>query len=479
MNTRTAPIVSLVKSETPLPHSIEAEQALLGLIMLNNDVFDDVDEAVMPEHFYVPFHEVVFETMRSLLRRGYEASPLTLRDSLRKREEYEEGEDLIEHLIDLAENASLSSDVKALAHIISNHHRQRRLIAVAQEILHKSSLQVTPEDTDELLFEAEANLYQIGEERGIKEFDEWGNALQEVVSQIYGHHDDDKGIIGVTTGLASLDEMTGGFVNSDLIILAGRPAMGKTALALNMAFHAAQAKKLGKTGGAGVGIFSMEMATSQLMLRFVSGASKIDGNRMWRGGLKAAELDKLQRVSQGLTQLPIVIDDSAALDIDVIRSKARRMVRKHRVGMIVVDYLQLMQCQRVARNGRVQEISAISQGLKAMAKELDIPVLALSQLSRANETRRDSKRPQLSDLRDSGSIEQDADMVMFIHREDYYLARQFGLKETWAVEQQALMRKHEGAAELIIGKYRKGATGSIGLRFDAASTRFYGLEKNA
>jgi len=472
---RLKPVVQAISGAVE-PHSIEAEQALLGAIMLDNNLLDEVDAILRPHQFYVPFHEQIFETIQHLVGKGWEASPLTLRDSLRKRETFDSDGELIDHLTKLAENASLSRDISALAEIIQNHHQQRHLLGVARQLGAEAAKQLTPEDTEELIAETEAALFEVGESGGRRDEVNWDAGLEETILDIFDGHDGDRKLLGSTSGIEQLDNVTGGFRRSDLIVLAGRPSMGKTALVMNWAFSAAQAMRNGEEGGAGVGIFSLEMSREQLMLRFVAGASELDGDRMSRGQLNDAELAKLEAKTRQLKGLNIVIDDTPALHINTLRSRARRMVRKHNIGVIVVDYIQLMQGTR--RNGdsnRVQEISEISRGLKSIARELDVPVIALSQLSRAVESR-DNKRPQLSDLREGGSIEQDADVVMFIYREEYYKEKQFGPRNQWTEEQKALMRKIQGQAELSISKNRKGATANVALRFYPGATRFTGVE---
>ena len=455
------------------PHSIEAEQALLGAIMLDNKLMDEVDAILRPHHFYVPFHEQIYETMQHLIGKGWAASPLTLRDSLRQREVFETDGDLIDHLTQLAENASLATDISALAHIVHNHHQQRQLLGVARQLGTEASGQLTPEDTEQLINDTEQSLFTLTETSVRGDAQQLRAPLKVVLDKAYEAKARGTGLLGVTSGLIDLDKKLGGFQHSDLIILAARPSMGKTALAINVAYNAAKALMEEKQGGTAVGVFSLEMSADQLAARILASAAEIPSTKMDRGELTEPQLDQLAATVQGLSEMQVVIDDTPALHIAALRSRARRMVRRHNVGLIVVDYIQLMQGSRGSADGnRVQEISEISQGLKSVARELNIPIIALSQLSRAVESR-ENKRPQLSDLRESGSIEQDADVVMFIYREEYYKEKQFGPPNQWTEEQKAVMKKIHGVAELLISKNRKGPTGGLMLQFTPETTTFH------
>lgn len=456
------------------PHSVEAEQAILGALMLNNRLYDDLQGILLAGHFYVPFHARVFEAMEHLIGKGWKADPLTVRETIKDRATFEKDTDLMGHFTAMVENASLTTDVRAAAEIIYNHHLQRSLIDLGAGLANEAAADATPEETHSLITSTESSLFKLAESGSSSEAQTLKNPIKAVIDQAHEARQNEGSITGVVSKFSKLDQMLGGFQRSDLIILAARPSMGKTAFVVNTAYNAARALASKDAGGAAVGIFSLEMSAEQLAGRILSSATGIDGNKLAKGQLDENDFTRLQAAAGELADLSLVIDDTAQLHINALRSRARRMKRQYNVGMIIVDYLQLMQAGS-GRGGdfnRVQEISEISKGLKAIARELDVPVIALSQLSRAVEGR-DNKRPQLSDLRESGSIEQDADLVMFLYREEYYKEKQFGPPSGWTPEQKALMKKIHGVAELLISKNRKGPTGAVYLQFTPHTTTFH------
>jgi len=462
----------------PPPHNIEAEQALLGAMMYNNKSYDELGGTIQAQHFYVPFHGEVFEAMETLINRGREASPITLRQVL-KSAAFDTEADLLSHLTTMLENADYVEDMKTLAEVVHTTYVQRQLLALGQNVSRNASAAHSMPETQEVVEEASGELFALGETGASSNTVRNLRApLQEVIARAEEARKNSSGITGVATQMTDLDNLIGGLQKSDLVILAARPSMGKTAFAVNVAYNAARVFSKNGANGAGVGVFSMEMGADQLAARILSSAASINSQHLATGKMSDADFGRLVAVSGELADLPIYIDDTPALSINAVRSRARRMKRQYGIGMLVVDYLQLMQGSSAAsKNNRVQEISEISQGLKTIARELNIPVMALSQLSRAVENR-DNKRPQLSDLRESGSIEQDADIVMFLYREDYYLDKQLGLgaEEGGDEKLQQMADRLEsvrGKTEVLVSKNRKGATGTIALSFQPETTTFH------
>lgn len=456
-------IVSLSKAKSA-PHSVEAEQALLGSIFLNNNVFHELEGLLKPVDFYVQAHGTVFESISQIMERGFVADPVTIADFL--------GPDTLDKiggnnfLMELAERATTIINTKSYAKIIHSHAVERQLIDVGTELVNKA---YAPEGSnpDDLINHAEAELFKIAEGGAANSsYVSLREPLVNVIEQLEKVRASDSKITGVSTGFRDLDGLLGGWQNSELIILAARPSMGKTAFALNIAYNAAKALAENVPGGAGVAVFSLEMSAEQLAGRVLSSAASINLSDMAQGKIDGEKFGRLVQASDELSRLNLFIDDTPQLHISALRSRARRLKRQHNIGMIVVDYLQLM---RGTADNRVQEVSEISQGLKGIARELDMPVIALSQLSRSVESR-DNKRPQLSDLRESGSIEQDADVVTFLYREDYYLEKKIGANPT--PEDQEQLEKVRGQGELLISKNRKGATSAVRLMFDGPTTSF-------
>ena len=466
-----------------LPHSIEAEQQLLGAILTNNDVFDRIASIVRPEHFYDPVHARIFETAAARIQKNALASPVTLKAFLEDDEGLRElgGPAYLARLAGAAISAFAARDYAQMIHDLAV---RRELIQVGQDISAKAARVDVDSEPGEQIVEAEQKLYQLAEQgQSESGFQSFLKAVTDAVNVANAAYQREGGLAGVATGLADMDHKLGGLHASDLLILAGRPSMGKTSLATNIAFNVAKAYKRGKLSdgtegavdGGVVGFFSLEMSAEQLAGRILAEASEISSHKIRQGDMNETEFRRFVEAAKELEACPLFIDDTPALPISQVAARARRLKRTHGLDLLIVDYLQLM---RGTADNRVQEIAEISMGLKAIAKELDIPVMALSQLSRQVESR-DDKRPQLSDLRESGSIEQDADVVMFVFREEYYVEREKPSEdklEDMAAWQERMARLH-GKAEVIIGKQRHGPIGTVELAFESQFTRFGNLVK--
>lgn len=454
------------------PHSSEVEQALLGLLMLNNDYFDEIEGYLLQDHFYVKFHGAIFDTIHVLLQKGFEASPMTIRENMKNT--YEGDGDLVEHLASIMENASHAFRVKDLATIILNYYQQRQLIHIGEELI--SDAKDVPVANQEsaiqnLMDATEHRIFQLTERGTSNTFQDLKNPIINVLHSIEEAKKHKGKLVGVTTGLKKMDEMLGGLHPGELVIVAARPSMGKTALAINYAQNAAAALKNENSSGAAVGVFSMEMSAEQLTTRIMASEARVDSHKIVDGTIEEDDFQRLMMCANTLREMPIIIDDTPQLPISALRSRVRKMKRQYDIGMVIVDYLQLMKGSSNRPESRVQEISEISQGLKSIAREMNLPVVALSQLSRSVESR-DNKRPIMSDLRESGSIEQDADVIMFIYREEYYLAKTMPPPEERTPEQQEELDKIEGKAEIIISKNRKGPTGNVAVTFLPQYTQF-------
>jgi replicative DNA helicase len=383
--------------------------------------------------------------------------------------------DLTNHLAKILENASNAFHVRDLSNIIRNYYLQRRLIEVGQNLSHDAQDIPASEQGDRIqnmISDVEQTLFSLVENGSTVTYQDLKNPLKNVIDQIAEAKKHKGKLVGVTSGIKAINDALGGFHKDELIILAARPSMGKTAIAINFAQNAAAAIKNNQFGGAAVGVFSMEMSAEQLTGRIISAEARVNSHKITDGTLDDEEFTRIQACANTLAEMPIIIDDTPALGIAAFRSRARRMKRQYNIGMIVVDYLQLMRgASKNINQNRVQEISEISQGLKAVARELAIPVVALSQLSRAVESR-DNKRPMLSDLRESGSIEQDADVVMFLYREDYYFEKTLPPEMDRTEEQSSHLQRIRGKAECIISKNRKGPTTTVALSFQPQYTLF-------
>lgn len=468
-----------------VPHSIEAEQQLLGAILTNNDLFDRVAQILRAEHFYDPVHARIFETAAARIAKNNLASPVTLKAFL------EDDAGLAElggpaYLMRLAGAAISSFAVRDYAEMIYDLAIRRELIEVGNDIAAKAARVDVQSEPKEQIVEAEQKLYALAEQGQTEQgFQSFLTAVTDAVKVANAAYQREGGLAGVSTGLIDMDKKLGGLHRSDLLILAGRPSMGKTSLATNIAFNIARTYKKGITtsgeegavDGGVVGFFSLEMSAEQLASRILSEVAEIPSNQIRRGDFTESEFRRIVDAAKELEAAPLFIDDTPALPISQLAARARRLKRTHGLDALFVDYLQLVRGTGRSEN-RVNEISEITMGLKAIAKELDIPVVALSQLSRQVENRED-KRPQLSDLRESGSIEQDADVVMFVFREEYYKEREKpGDHELDKMGQwQEEMERLHGKAEVVIGKQRHGPIGTVELSFEGQFTRFGNLVK--
>ena len=468
-----------------LPHSIEAEQQLLGAILTNNDVYDRVASIIGPQHFYDPLHARIYEIAANRIAKNALASPVTLKAFL------EDDEGLKDvggpaYLARLAGAAISAFAVRDYAQMIYDFAIRRELITLGQDIAERAKrVEVTSEPKEQIV-EAEQKLYALSEQGQTESgFQSFLKAVTDAVNVANAAYQREGGLAGISTGLIDMDKKLGGLHRSDLLILAGRPSMGKTSLATNIAFNIAKAYKRGLTpdgtegavDGGVVGFYSLEMSAEQLAARILSEASEVPSEQIRRGDMTEAEFRRFVEAAKQLEACPLYIDDTPALPISQLAARARRLKRTHGLDVLIVDYLQLVR-PASAKDSRVNEVSEITQGLKAIAKELDIPVIALSQLSRQVENRED-KRPQLSDLRESGSIEQDADVVMFVFREEYYAEREKPSDdrlEEMAAWQERMERLH-GKAEVVIGKQRHGPIGTVELSFEGRFTRFGNLIK--
>jgi replicative DNA helicase len=485
----------LIRADTvqvrTLPANVEAEAAFIGAILIDNRVMEELRTQLRPEHFFEPAHSRIFDRIRQLLDRNAVVTPVTLKP-------YFEADEGLKELGGVTYLARLTADgqgllaPRELADQIYDLALLRELVTVGRNLV--SGAMDTSESVAPLeqIEHAEAALYSVAEGASAgSEAQGFAVATRTALGMIEqallsGGH-----VSGITTGLTSLNEKVGGLHNSDLIILAGRPGMGKTSLATNIAFNAADRLRrdladgiaADKSIGAATAFFSLEMSADQLATRILAEQSGISSEMLRMGKISREDFQQLSFASQRLAELPLFIDDTPALSIAALRARARRLKRRHDIGLIVVDYLQLLQGSGRSTDNRVNEISEISRGLKTLAKELSVPVIALSQLSRAVEQRED-KRPMLSDLRESGSIEQDADMVWFVFREDYYHAAKEPKQPTESDDAkthelhtawQAEMERVYGLAELIVSKQRHGSTGKVRLRFEPRITRFSDL----
>jgi len=476
-----------LQDETPTqPHNIEAEQALLGALLVNNDSYDRIASIVNESHFYDPVHARIFEVAAARIQKNALASPVTLKPFL------EDEPGLVElggasYLVRLAGAAISLFAVKDYAQMVYDLAVRRNLIEIGQEISLKAGDVTIDSEPKEQIVEAEQLLYQLGEQGMVESgFQSFLKAVTDAVNIANAAYQREGGLAGVATGLIDMDKKLGGLHPSDLLILAGRPSMGKTSLATNIAFNIAKQYKKGKkpdgtegtVNGGVIGFYSLEMSAEQLAARILSEAAEVPSEQIRRGDMTEDEFRRFVEAAKALEACPLFIDDTPALPISQLAARARRLKRQHGLDVLIVDYLQLVRPASSKSDGRVNEVSEITQGLKAIAKELNIPVIALSQLSRQVEARED-KRPQLSDLRESGSIEQDADVVMFVFREEYYKEREKpGEHDVEAMMQwQEEMSRLHGRAEVIIGKQRHGPIGTVELAFEGRFTRFSNLDK--
>jgi replicative DNA helicase len=468
------------------PHNIEAEQALLGAILVNNEAFYRVSDFLDPPHFSEPIHAQLYELAGSLIRAGKIATPITLKTFLADIDIG--GLNASQYLARLAAEATTVINAADYGRTIADLAMRRNLIRIGEDMVNAAFDAPVDAAPREQIEDAERRLYEIAEtSRFGSGFARFAEALTTAVDMAARAYQREGKLSGLATGLKDLDVKMGGLQQSDLIIIAGRPGMGKTALATNIAYNIAKAHR-GETrpdghietvDGGIVGFFSLEMSAEQLATRIIAERTGIASSTIRRGGITEADFEIIKDVSTELQHLPFYVDETGGLSIAQLAARARRLKRQRGLDVLFIDYIQLLQgSQRKAAESRVQEVTEITTSLKALAKELNIPVVALSQLSRQVENR-DDKRPQLSDLRESGSIEQDADVVLFVFREEYYLSNKEprpGSEEhlKWQTEMAAV----HGKAEVIIGKQRHGPTGTVQLQFDAAVTRFEDLARD-
>ena len=465
--------LNLVKNNIEkLPNNIEAEQSVIGSILFNNEIFDDVNMLINSKNFFDPMHQKIFLAIEKLIYSGMLATPITLKNHF---ENEKDDLNIPDYLVKITKFSTSSRQAIEYSKLIYDLYVKRELIKLSENIIDVVKLNDLEQKGQTIIENFEKSLFDLAEKGSINssiiKFDQALKMTMEMATNAYKN---EEGIVGVPTGLTDLDDRLGGLHKSDLIIIAGRPSMGKTALATNIAFHAA--KKIQQDNkNSTIAFFSLEMSSEQLSTRILAEQSRIKSNDIRRGKISEEEFDKFIETSKNISELPLYIDETPAISIAALSNRARRIKRLYGLDMVVVDYIQLMQSTRF-REGRVQEISEITQGLKALAKELSVPVIALSQLSRAVESR-DIKKPQLSDLRESGSIEQDADVVMFVYREAYYLEKMEPRPATVEhAEWQSKMSDVSNLAEIIIGKQRHGPTGNIMLEFEAMFTKFKDIQ---
>ncbi|MCI3133849.1 replicative DNA helicase [Phenylobacterium aquaticum] len=477
-------------NDTGIPHApanIEAEQALLGAVLYDNAAFERLGDFLQARHFYEPFHQRLFQAIETHVRKGQLAEPILLADQFSRDPAFEELGG-VRYLADLVDRAPPASNAADYSRVIYDLALKRDLIRIGGDIAATAQAPDEERSARDQIEAAEQQLYTLAETGGTSQgFVSFAEALHGAVTMAAEAHSREGGLAGISTGLIDLDQKIGGLHKSDLLILAARPSMGKTSLACNIAFDIArhyawepQPDGTKKTVSGGVvAFFSLEMSAEQLAMRLLAEVSGVSGDRLRKGEIDAVEFGKLRDAALEIQEAPIYIDATGGITLAKLTARARRLKRLHGLDAIFVDYLQLVTGGDGKSDNRVQEVSMITQGLKALAKELAVPVIALSQLSRQVENRED-KRPQLSDLRESGSIEQDADMVMFIYREEYYLSRaepREGTPEhlTW----QEQMDQVAGVADVIIGKQRHGPIGTVRLSFNSDLTKFGNLARDS
>ena len=453
-----------------LPNNIEAEQAVIGSILVSNEIFDEINLILSSNNFYDPIHQKIFSAIENLIFRGMLANPITLKSYF---EDEKDDLNVPDYLVKVTKFSTSIRQAVEYSKIIYDMFVRRELIKISENTIDTAKLNDLSTTGQDIIEDSEKLLYELAEKgSSYSSLISFDKALRQTIDMASAAYKNEEGIVGVPTGLRDLDDRLGGLHKSDLIIIAGRPGMGKTALATNIAFNAAQKLQDSGKEKASVAFFSLEMSSEQLSTRILAEQSKIKSNDIRRGRISDEQFDRFLETSKNISELPLYIDETPALTIAAMSNRARRIKRLHGLDLIIVDYIQLMRGSLNYKDGRVQEVSEITQGLKAIAKELSIPVVALSQLSRQVE-QRDNKKPQLSDLRESGSIEQDADVVMFVYRESYYLENKEPKPATVEhAEWQAKMNEVSNLAELIIGKQRHGPTGNVFLEFEAMFTKF-------
>ena len=468
--------LSLVKENfKELPNNIEAEQSVIGSILVTNEIFDEINNIISNTNFYDPMHQKIFNAIESMIYKGMLANPITLKNYF----EHEKDElNIPEYLVKITKFSTSVRQAIEYSKIIYDMFVRRELIKISEQMIDNAKDSDLDNNGQNIIEDSEKLLYDLAEKgtfnSSLIKFDD---AMKQTIEMASAAYKNEGGIVGVPTGLRDLDDKLGGLHQSDLIIIAGRPSMGKTSLATNIAFNAARNIQESGTRSS-VAFFSLEMSSEQLSTRIISEQARIGSNDIRRGRISDEQFDQFLETSKNISELPLFIDETPAISIASMSNRARRIKRLHGLDLIVVDYIQLMKGLFNNKDGRVQEISQITQGLKAIAKELGVPVVALSQLSRQVE-QRDDHKPQLADLRESGSIEQDADVVMFVYREGYYLQRKEPREATVEhAEWQAKMNEVAHLAEIIIGKQRHGPIGKVTLEFEERFTKFKDTQNN-
>jgi len=468
--------VDIVRDQmNELPNNIEAEQSVIGSILISNEIFDDVNTYLVSKNFYDPMHQKIFNAIEKLIFSGMLANPITLKNYF---ENEKDKLNIPEYLVKITRFSTSNRQAIEYSKLIYDLFVKRELIKISENTIDLAKRNEIDNNGQKIIEQSEKSLFDLAEKGAFaSSLIKFDDALKMTIDMASSAYKNEEGIVGVPTGLRDLDDRLGGLHKSDLVIIAGRPSMGKTALATNIAFNAA--KKIQDSGKkSSVAFFSLEMSSEQLSTRILAEQSRIKSNDIRRGKISEEQFDKFLETSKNIADLPMFIDETPAISIAALSNRARRIKRIHGLELVVVDYVQLMTAVNSRRDGRVQEISEITQGLKALAKELSVPVLALSQLSRAVE-QRDNNKPQLADLRESGSIEQDADVVMFVYREAYYLERKEPRPATVEyAEWQAKMGEVSNMAEIIVGKQRHGPTGNVFLEFEAMFTKFKDIQNN-
>ena len=468
--------LSIVKENfKELPNNIEAEQSVIGSILVTNEIFDEINSIISNINFYDPMHQKIFNAIESMIYKGMLANPITLKNYFdNEKDEL----NIPDYLVKITKFSTSVRQAIEYSKIIYDMYVRRELIKISEQMIDNAKENNLDKNGQNIIENSEKLLYELAEKgtfnSSLIKFDD---AMKQTIEMASAAYKNEGGIVGVPTGLRDLDGKLGGLHQSDLIIIAGRPSMGKTSLATNIAFNAAKNIQENSKKSS-VAFFSLEMSSEQLSTRIISEQARIGSNDIRRGRISNEQFDQFLETSKNISELPLFIDETPAISIAAMSNRARRIKRLHGLDLIVVDYIQLMKGSLNNKDGRVQEISQITQGLKAIAKELGVPVLALSQLSRQVE-QRDDHKPQLADLRESGSIEQDADVVMFVYREGYYLQRKEPREATVEhAEWQAKMNEVAHLAEIIIGKQRHGPIGKVTLEFEERFTKFKDTQNN-
>ncbi len=468
--------LSIVKDKfKELPNNIEAEQSVIGSILVTNEIFDEISTIISNINFYDPMHQKIFNAIENLIYKGMLANPITLKNYF---DDEKDDLDIPEYLVKITKFSTSVRQAIEYSKIIYDMFVRRELIKISEQTIDSAKINDLDTNGQNIIENSEKLLFDLAEKGSFSSsLIKFDDAMKQTIEMASAAYKNEGGIVGVPTGLRDLDDKLGGLHQSDLIIIAGRPSMGKTSLATNIAFNAAKhIQDNGKKSS--IAFFSLEMSSEQLSTRILSEQARIGSHDIRRGRISDDQFDQFLETSKNISELPLFIDETPAISIAAMSNRARRIKRLHGLDMVVVDYIQLMKGTIYNKDGRVQEISQITQGLKAIAKELGVPVVALSQLSRQVE-QRDDHKPLLSDLRESGSIEQDADVVMFVYREGYYLQRKEPREATVEhAEWQAKMNEVAHLAEIIIGKQRHGPIGKVTLEFEERFTKFKDTQTN-